>query len=55
MYISHWSLPAQCTVIGWYEEAGRAHRSTSNQSSEPCEVAQYPHMGCLLECNPTSS
>ena len=24
------------------EEAGRTLRSTSNQSSEPCEVAQYP-------------
>jgi len=28
-----------CTVD---EEAGRALRSTSDQSSEPCEVAQYP-------------
>ena len=30
------------TQITRNEKAGRAIRSTSNQSSEPCEVAQYP-------------
>jgi len=30
------------TQITLNEEAGRALRSTSNQSSEPCQVAQYP-------------
>jgi len=30
------------TQITLNEEAGRLRRSTSNKSSKPCEVAQYP-------------
>jgi len=33
---------SQSHVSHMNEEAGRALRSTSNQSSKPCEVAQYP-------------